>query len=168
MSWCRARTQGCRCWPGHVLGKVLLVGYLMGSSIRVREQHATEGGSRVPDYPLNHVSSYMTCTVYYTFVSVTTYSGTSCALILVVPNCLSPHTKTLYVDVSLSSTSRALVLVSIAPLYGYWYVIPSHWPTLNSRRCRPHHDQRMTTMPSQKSEKGSRRCGYSKRTCMKL
>ena len=54
-------------------------------------------------------------------VSVT---STSRALVLVVPNCLSPHTDTIYVDVSVSNTSRALVLVRIAPLYGHWYVIP--------------------------------------------
>ena len=51
--------------------------------------------------------------------------NTSRALILVqlvAPNCPSPHhTDTSYVDVSVinSGTSRALVPVGIAPLYGY-------------------------------------------------
>ena len=34
------------------------------AQIRVQEQSAIEGDSRVPDCPLNHVSSYM---YYYTF-----------------------------------------------------------------------------------------------------
>ena len=34
-----------------LLGKVFLSAYLMESSIRVQEQSATEGGSRVPDCP---------------------------------------------------------------------------------------------------------------------
>ena len=58
-------------------------------------------------------------------VSVTSTSR-ALILVLLVPNCLSPHTDTIYVDVSVSNKSRALVLVGIAPLYGYWYVIPSH------------------------------------------
>ena len=42
-----------------LLGKVLFVAYLIESSNRVLEQSATEGGSRVPDSTLNHVSSYV-------------------------------------------------------------------------------------------------------------
>ena len=111
----------------------------MESSIRVQEQSATEGDSRVPDCPLNHVSSYMhnlldvSVTInsplnhvyLYNLLNVSVTS-TSRALIFVTPNCLSPDTDKIYVDVSVSNTFRALVLVRIAPLYDYWYVISSH------------------------------------------
>ena len=95
----------------------------MEGSTRAQKHSATERGSRVPDCPLNHVSSYM----YNLLLMDVSVASTSHALILVVCNCLSPHhTDTIYVDVSVSSTSRALVLVRVAPLYGYWYVIPPH------------------------------------------
>ena len=60
--------------------------------IRVQEQSAIEGGSRVPDCPLNHVSSYIH--VHLLHASVT---STSRALILVVPNCMSPQSDIIYV-----------------------------------------------------------------------
>ena len=87
------------------------------AQIRVQQQSAIEGGSRAPDCPLNRVSSYIY--VHLLHVSVT---STLHALLLVVPNCLSAHADTIYVDVSVSNTSRALVLVGIAPLYGCGYV----------------------------------------------
>ena len=102
-----------------LLGIVFLLAYLMESSIRVQEQSATGRGSRVPGCPLNHVFSYV-----YNLLDVSVTSMPR-ALILVVRNCLSPRTDTIYVDVSVSNTSRALILVRIARLYGYWYVIPS-------------------------------------------
>ena len=69
-----------------LLGKAFLVGYLMESSIRVQEESTTEGGSRVPDCPRTHVSSYMyNILLLIIHVSVTTsMNSTSGALILVV------------------------------------------------------------------------------------
>ena len=61
--------------------------------------------------------------IHLLHVSVT---STLHALLLVVPNCLSARADTIYVDVSVSNTSRAVNLVGVAPLYGYWYVIPLH------------------------------------------
>ena len=46
---------------------------------------------------------------------------------LVIRICLSPHTDTVDGDVSVSNTSGALMLVRVAPLYCYWYLIPSHY-----------------------------------------
>ena len=77
----------------------------------------------MPDCPLNHVSSY---------VSVTSMPRT---LILVACNCLSPHTDTIYADVSDSNTLRVLILVRIAPLYGYWYVITSQYYSTRRTCC---------------------------------
>ena len=56
------------------------------------------------------------------------YYYTSHALILVVHIYLSLHTDTVYGDASVvSNTSGALMLGRIAPLYSYWYAIPSHY-----------------------------------------
>ena len=52
-----------------LLGIVRLGAYLMESSKRVQEQSAAGGGSRVPDCPLNRVSS---CIYNRSDVSVTT------------------------------------------------------------------------------------------------
>ena len=121
----RGRTQGCRCWPGHASSLVRFFLLLISwrARTRVQEQSPTEGGRRVQDRPLNHVSSYM---YYLLLIDVSVTSCTPRALLLVVRNCLSHHTDTIYVDASVRNTSRALMLVRIAPLYGYWYVIPSH------------------------------------------
>ena len=55
------------------------------AQIRVQEQAATKGDSRVPDCPLNYVSSYM-----YNLLHVSVIiNSTSRALILAVPDCLS-------------------------------------------------------------------------------
>ena len=53
-------------------------------------------------------------------------ASTSRALILVVRSDLSHHTDTIYVDVSASNASRALILVFTASLYSYWHLKPSH------------------------------------------
>ena len=41
------------------LGTAVLVAYLMESSVRVQKQSAAEGGSRMPDFLLAHIPSYM-------------------------------------------------------------------------------------------------------------
>ena len=56
-------------------------------------------------------------------------TSTSRALLLVVHIRLSPHTDTIYGDVSVSNTSRSLTPVRIAPFYSYRNVNPSQLTT---------------------------------------
>ena len=62
LSWCLIQ-EGHRDVDGGqdtlLLGIVLLVVYLMESSKMVQEQSETRGGSRLPDCPLNYVSSFI-------------------------------------------------------------------------------------------------------------
>ena len=94
------------------LGLVLIVAYLNKlKKKRVQEQSATGGDRRVPDCPLDRVSScmYVLCTRRFHI-------------------CLFPHADTVDGDVSVN-TSGALLLVRIAPYHSYWYAISSHYYT---------------------------------------
>ena len=75
--------------------------------LKAQERSAIEGGSRVPDCPLNHECSYM-C-IPYTFPVLLIVCHVHCALTLGVPNCLHLHTDPICVDVSVGNSPRALV-----------------------------------------------------------
>ena len=142
----RGRTRGCRCRPGHSSSWYSSSWCL--SHGELKKGTGTECGrrgessARLSPEPciFMHIQSIRRFRYYSS-------STSHDALIFVVRKlCLPPHIDTVYGGVSVSNTSGALILLllRVAPLYSYWYAIPSHYykhavPSVDYRTVTIHH-----------------------------
>lgn len=102
-----------------LLGKVRLAASLNASSMIECDIRMLQTGT-IERQTVPWTMYLHTCTIYQTSSILPPRD-----LILVVRICPSPHTETIYGDVSVSNTPRALMLVRIAPPYRCSYVILS-------------------------------------------